>query len=284
MRTKPLGASPVVEANSSKPILLGRKTALPTCSLRKPGLAPFGLVLGESKLKTKIEDKKILDWRLYCGSPTWLCPTDLLRAAEPVSFRNQIAPILLENCTSCHGPKKAEGGYRLDSFAQLQKPGDSGVVPLNIQDGKHSELLRRLVTTSEAERMPAEREPLYSEAIELIARWQAEGCKFDGDDPQVPLFELVPARTYAAAPESYRTALPITAIALSPDGSQVLASGYHELTVWDATSGKLVRRISNLPNVSMHSTGAAIKRHWPWQADRLVTSAKCAWSIGSRGK
>ena len=166
---------------------------------------------------------------------------------EPVSFRNQVAPILLENCTSCHGPKKAEGGYRLDSFAQLQKAGDSGVMPLTIQDGKHSEMVRRLVTTEETERMPAQREPLAPEAIELIARWQAEGSKFDGDDPQLPLFELVPARTYAAAPESYRTALPLTAIAFSPDGSQILASGYHELTVWDAASGKLVRRISNLP-------------------------------------
>lgn len=168
-------------------------------------------------------------------------------AAEPVSFRSQVAPILLENCTSCHGPKKAEGGYRLDSFAQLQKAGDSGVVPLPIQDGKHSELMRRLITSEEMERMPAQREPLYPEAIELIARWQSEGSKYDGDDPQLPLFELVPARTYAAAPESYRTALPITAMAFSPDGSQILASGYHELTVWDAASGKLVRRIGNLP-------------------------------------
>ncbi len=65
-----------------------------------------------------------------------------LSSAEPVSFRSHVAPILLENCTSCHGPKKAEGGYRLDSFAQLQKAGDSGVQPLAVQDGKHMELLR----------------------------------------------------------------------------------------------------------------------------------------------
>lgn len=169
------------------------------------------------------------------------------QAAEPISFRTQIAPILLDNCTSCHGPKKAEGGYRLDSFAQLQKAGDSGVVPLALADGTHTEILRRIVTTEPAERMPAEREPLTPEAIELFARWQAEGNKFDGDDPQLPLFELVPARVYPPAPENYRAPLPLTAVSFSPDGSQIVASGYHELTVWDAATGKLTRRISNLP-------------------------------------
>ena len=141
-------------------------------------------------------------------------------------------------------PKAAIDWIRLHS---CKRPGISGVMPLTIQDGKHSEFVRRLITTEETERMPAQREALYPEAIELIARWQAEGSKFDGDDPQMPLFELVPARTYASAPENYRVALPLTAIGFSPDGSQVLASGYHELTVWDAASGKLVRRISNLP-------------------------------------
>ncbi len=203
----------------------------------------------------------------------------MLHADEPVSFRTQVAPILVENCTSCHGPKKAEGGYRLDSFAQLQKldkadkPAVKEETPqgtaevkaeetrqrtaevkaeetrqrtAELQAGPH-ELLRRITTSDESERMPPEREPLKPEAIALIARWQAEGGKFDGDDPQMPLFELIPAQTYAPPPESYRVALPLTALAFSPDGLQVVASGYHELTVWDATEGKLLRRIANMP-------------------------------------
>ena len=31
-------------------------------------------------------------------------------ADEPVSFRKDLAPILLDQCLACHGPKKAEGG------------------------------------------------------------------------------------------------------------------------------------------------------------------------------
>ena len=30
--------------------------------------------------------------------------------AEPASFKKDVAPILLNNCLACHGPKKAEGG------------------------------------------------------------------------------------------------------------------------------------------------------------------------------
>ena len=66
-------------------------------------------------------------------------------SADTVSFRSEIAPILLENCVACHGAKKAEGGYRLDTFAEMMKTGDSGVAPVTAGDGeKTSELLRRL--------------------------------------------------------------------------------------------------------------------------------------------
>lgn len=175
-----------------------------------------------------------------------LYPCELL-SSDPVSFRNQIAPLLLENCTACHGPKKAEGGYRVDSFAQLSKAGDSGISPLTTAGAQPSELVRRLVSTDAGERMPAERDALSAEAIELFSRWQSDGSRFDGDDPQAPIFDLIPARDYPAAPDVYKSSLPITALAFTADGSQILASGYHELTVWETATGQLKRRISNLP-------------------------------------
>ena len=49
-----------------------------------------------------------------------------IRAAEPVSFRKDIAPILLGNCLACHGPKKAEGSFRVDSYERLTAAGDTG--------------------------------------------------------------------------------------------------------------------------------------------------------------
>ena len=51
---------------------------------------------------------------------------------------------------------------------------------------------------------------------------------------------------HPSPPEVY-PAIPITAVAFSPDGKELYASGYHEVTVWNPADGKLVRRIKNLP-------------------------------------
>jgi WD40 repeat protein len=40
--------------------------------------------------------------------------------------------------------------------------------------------------------------------------------------------------------------MPVTAVEFSPDGSQLFVGGYHELTVWDAASGLLSRRIAGV--------------------------------------
>jgi len=39
----------------------------------------------------------------------------------------------------------------------------------------------------------------------------------------------------------------VTALAFSPDGTQLAVSGYYEVTIWDLDSGTLVRRIGGLP-------------------------------------
>ncbi len=46
-------------------------------------------------------------------------------------FFNEVKPLLISRCASCHGPDKAEGGLRLDSREAALKGGDSGpaVVP-----------------------------------------------------------------------------------------------------------------------------------------------------------
>src|SRR5258708_7951991 len=52
-------------------------------------------------------------------------------SAEQVEFfEKRVRPLLVENCLSCHGDKKQEGGLRLDSRAAALKGGDSGAVIL----------------------------------------------------------------------------------------------------------------------------------------------------------
>jgi hypothetical protein len=43
-------------------------------------------------------------------------------APPPVSFVNDVAPILVERCQACHGPEKTKGKYRLDTFDRCKIP------------------------------------------------------------------------------------------------------------------------------------------------------------------
>jgi WD40 repeat protein len=44
-------------------------------------------------------------------------------------------------------------------------------------------------------------------------------------------------------PESYPAAVPITAMAFSPDSTAIAASGYHEVNLWNVADGALSRRV-----------------------------------------
>ena len=164
----------------------------------------------------------------------------------PVSFRSDIAPILLDSCLACHGPKKAEGGYRVDTYDELLQAGDSGELPIAASPDQVSELLRRITCDDESERMPAESEPLTPEQIELMKKWIAVGGKFDGENAGQSLALIIPPVQYADPPEVYSHAIPITATTSSPDGKLIVTSGYHELAIWNTEDGKLVRRIKNI--------------------------------------
>jgi len=162
--------------------------------------------------------------------------------AEPVSFRNDIARVLLDNCVACHGEKKAEGGYRVDTFELLVGEGDSGIPGFVAADLEESEAFRRIVSEDVDERMPLEGDPLMPEFIALLKQWIEEGAKIGDVDPKAPLASYAPL-FQQAAPEQYLQTVPITALQYSTDGNELFVGGYYELTVWNANDGKLLRRI-----------------------------------------
>ena len=144
-----------------------------------------------------------------------------------MSFRSDIAPILLDHCLACHGPRKAEGGYRVDSYDQLFKPGDTGETPVAVAEDQQSELFRRVSTEDESERIPAESEPLVPSKSarfrlgskvgrNLTARQAAIHCR---------------CHTCGAPPRSTRILCRTHTDSghfFSPDGTQLLVGGYHE--------------------------------------------------------
>jgi WD40 repeat protein len=173
----------------------------------------------------------------------------LLQAEQPVSFKADLAPILLNQCQSCHGPKKSKGGYRVDTFEYAMKVG-------------FDELHYRMVTDDEDEIMPPNADPLPAEQIALFMRWQKEGETFDGDDPEASLAEIIPGLKHPDPPPQYSRAIPVTAVAFANGDQSILTSGYHEVLVWSAKDGELLRRISGLPerihSIDIHPGGKQV--------------------------
>lgn len=167
-------------------------------------------------------------------------------ADATVSFKRDVAPILVKNCVACHGVTDYKGDYQLHTFAALQKAGDSGLAAITAGKLDDSELYRLVASRDEAERMPKDADPLPAEQLAVIKRWIEQGAKFDGPDPAALLTTLLPPRVHAAPPEKYRTALPVIALAFSPDGKELAVGGYHEIIVWNPDNGELLRRIKNV--------------------------------------
>ena len=105
---------------------------------------------------------------------------------ETVSFAQQVAPILIDNCKGCHiDAMRNQGGLSMDDFVRLMRGGDSGEIVLA---GKSADslLIKKLKGAAgiEGNRMPAGGRPALSEKdIQLISTWIDEGATFDGGAP-----------------------------------------------------------------------------------------------------
>jgi len=161
-------------------------------------------------------------------------------APAPVSFREQVAPIFLQQCAGCHGATDPQGDYQLHTFERAM---DGGYVEAGSPDDSY--LFSLLIEEDAEVRMPKDGDPLPAESIELVRRWIAEGAKYDAEDPTAPLASIVPRKSHPTPPEAYRAPVAITALEFHPGGELLAASGYHEVTLWNVADGTLVRRIQD---------------------------------------
>jgi WD40 repeat protein/mono/diheme cytochrome c family protein len=173
--------------------------------------------------------------------------TGFVHADEPaaVSFRAQVAPILVGKCLACHGERDARGEYQLHTFETLLAAGESGLDPITAGEPGSSYLLDLLVDSSPESRMPKGGQPLSADEIATVERWIREGARFDSDAKTTPLVELVPRTRHPNPPETYAAAVPVTAVAFSPNGEELAVGGYHEILVHGVDDGALRRRLAD---------------------------------------
>lgn len=106
---------------------------------------------------------------------------------ETVSFLNDVAPILMDNCNGCHfDAMRVRGGLRMDTFAQLMRGGGEGE-SIDAGSGDDSILVMRMRGEG-GDLMPGGgRPPVPDDQIALIARWIDQGANYDGQRIESPI-------------------------------------------------------------------------------------------------
>ena len=162
-----------------------------------------------------------------------------------ISFVNDVAPILKENCFACHDSKKRKGKLDMSTYESFRKGGtrEDPIAP-----GKPEEsLIIEFLSAQDKTRMPPKEagDALPKEKIAVIAKWIAKGAKLDsGLTPKADLIRELRVRwTPPAPPAVYHYPVTITALAFTPDNLKLVVGGQHELTVWDFARARLEKRI-----------------------------------------
>ncbi len=160
-------------------------------------------------------------------------------SSGPVSYYEQVRPILQAKCQGCHQPAKANGRFVMTDFEGLLAGGESGLEAIVPGAPEESYLIDQIAIFDGESIMPPNGPPLHPTEIELIAQWIAEGAlddtparariTFDRDHP--PVYDRPPV---------------VTALDYSPDGSTLAITGFHEVLLLDAETRAIRHRLIGL--------------------------------------
>lgn len=159
-----------------------------------------------------------------------------------VSFEREILPLFKERCSSCHGAVKQEGGLRLDAGRLVLQGASQAIVQPG--NARESELIRRLTTEDEAERMPPIGARVSPDQLAAITTWIDSGAA-------IPAHEEIPTSPaeHWAFRSIVRPAVPVPqtkAWARNPIDAFLLADweAASRLPPPDALPGALLRRVT----------------------------------------
>jgi WD40 repeat protein len=154
---------------------------------------------------------------------------------EPVSYAKEIALILEEKCTGCHGSVLKENRLSLESVAGMLKGGKSG--PAIARGKADSSLMFKMAAHRVQPVMPPEdkpaNRPMTSRELGLLWLWINQGARDDSQEGEtrnesarsIELGDLPPG------------VQPINAVDMTADGSRVAAGRANVVQVYDVDSG-----------------------------------------------
>ena len=166
---------------------------------------------------------------LFSASTLMLSAAD---AQKPVSFYNDLTPILKRSCTGCHHPGKLKGELDVTTYSAFLKGGKHEA---GFKAGEPTNSMVIDEISGDEPSMPKEGDALSQAEVALFTRWIVEGAK-DDTPTNANSFKLAALPTYTKAPV-------ISALAFSPDGKRLAVSGYHEVLVHSADGSNLITRL-----------------------------------------
>jgi mono/diheme cytochrome c family protein len=173
--------------------------------------------------------------RTALALPLALFATELAGQPTPVSYYNDIRPVLQRSCQGCHHPGAKMSGLVLTEYEGILQGGQKHGPALRPGAADESPILAYLSGKNEP-RMPMGGEPLPGEQIELIRRWIEQGATDDtpasARGPQIP-----------TEPPVYHQPPLINALAYSPDGSLLAVGGYKEILLHKADGSAIEARL-----------------------------------------
>ena len=197
-----------------------------------------------------------------------------VRAADPTYWQD-VRPILRKHCTVCHSERKlaeldVSAGLALDKPELIAKGSKKGKQPVLVAGKPDDSLIVSLLTTKDKKRaMPLDADPLPAADIAVIRKWVETGAK-EGtkpkDDEAVAIGPATPSNvrklpvlfvTRTAAlkgpfPAPLTATLqvgplpPVAAVAFSPNGKLLATGSYGRVTVWDLTTAKPAKILTNV--------------------------------------
>ncbi|HLQ38604.1 MAG TPA: c-type cytochrome domain-containing protein [Planctomycetota bacterium] len=161
-------------------------------------------------------------------------------ALKPVSYWQQVRPLLQGRCVGCHQPAKAKGELVLTDYHSLlaaRQDKDPVVVPGEPDAGQ----LLAVITAHDGKppEMPKLGAPLALADVELLRRWLSEGAVDDSPKALGPLITMANPPVYTKAPV-------VTSLDYSPDGALLAVSGYHEVLLRSSDGQQLLARLVGL--------------------------------------
>ena len=179
---------------------------------------------------------------LALAATTWSGTVSAAEEAEgrPVSYWNDIRPILQASCQGCHQPAKAKGDYVLTDVARLIAGGESDEPAVVATRPEESYFLEQIIPNEKGKaEMPPKDDPLHESEIALIRRWIAEGAVDDTPENAFQKYDMEHPPVYAVPPV-------VTSLDYSPDGSLLAVAGFHEVLLHKAGGSGLVARLVGL--------------------------------------